>query len=368
MKKFFVALLVISLPAIALVTQANQQELTELAGLWVVRFNLATPDEIDRIIDTATSVGIQDLFAQVCGRAEAYYNSCLLPTADGVQPGFDPLQYLINQAHAKGLRVHVWVNAFTAANRGLRPSSPEHIIYQHPEWVQVDSTGRSLLSYQQEEAPQVPAIFLDPGSPGVKEYLAEIVRELVGNYAVDGVHLDYIRYPGPEFGYSVGSRGAFQEIVGWDPGAAISSEFSFKQKVWDLWRQYQVTQTVELIGRVIAEQPRPIIYSAAVVYDLERARTKYFQDWSDWLAEGKVDFVVPMAYFDRSELLAPALHELKARVGTTRVYPGLGAYMLQGKPSELRNQIQVVNRLGFSGMVFFEYRTMAESNLFAALQ
>lgn len=368
MKKLLLILLVVSLPALPLVAEAKPQQPTELAGLWVVRFNLATPDEIDRIIDTATSVGIQDLFAQVCGRAEAYYTSCILPPADGVPPGFDPLAYLIDRAHARGLRVHVWVNAFTAANRGSRPSSPEHIIYQHPEWVQVDKTGRSLLTYGPQEAPDVPAIFLDPGSPGVKEYLAEIVRELIANYVVDGVHLDYIRYPGPEFGYSAGSRSAFQALVGWDPAVAITSELSFKQKVWDLWRQYQVTQTVELIGRVIAEQPRRIIYSAAVVYDLERARNKYFQDWSAWLIEGKVDFVVPMAYFDRSDQLVPALHELKAKVGTTRVYPGIGAYKLQGKPNELLDQIQVVNRLGFSGMVFFEYRTMAEGNLFAALQ
>ena len=78
---------------------------------WMVRDALETPESIDSMIDRAAEAGANGLIVQVAGRAEAYYNSSILPIAN-FQDGFDPLAYTIAKARPRGLEVHAWINAF----------------------------------------------------------------------------------------------------------------------------------------------------------------------------------------------------------------------------------------------------------------
>lgn len=331
-------------------------------GLWVVRYNLATPQEVDQVVAAAASSGIDAIFAQVCGRAEAYYTSDLLPQAPGIAEGFDPLAYLLEAAHQEGITVHAWVNAYTAASMVSPPTDPKHVINQHPEWVLVDNEGRSLLEYHQPTT-DLPAIFLDPGAQGVQEYVLSLVGELLEEYEVDGIHLDYIRYPSPEYGYSPSSRQRFQKVYGWDP----LLDGTGHSELWDHWRRSQVTQTVRRVRELITKGAPETEFSAAVFFDPEKSRLKYLQDWPDWVKEELVDFLVPMTYFEEPADFAMALTKIKDQVGVEKILPGIGAYKLIQKPEDLRQEIQTAGELGFAGMVFFEYRTMAEAGLFTSL-
>src|SRR5260221_1214781 len=111
----------------------------EVRGLWVVRTALVSPDAVDRVVDGAHEGGITDLFVQVRGRGDAFYESKLVGRSDllAQQPArFDPLLRLIERSRSRGLRLHAWVNVLLTAHFGL-PLPPRHVLRQQPDWLMV---------------------------------------------------------------------------------------------------------------------------------------------------------------------------------------------------------------------------------------
>ncbi|MBO8141263.1 MAG: family 10 glycosylhydrolase [Firmicutes bacterium] len=343
-------------------------------GLWVVRHELATPGSIDQVLATAQEVGATDLFVQVNGRGEAYYRSSLLPPASGIDPGFDPLDYVLRRAKSKGLRVHAWINAFTAASLSSTPEHPDHVLNRHPDWVTVDRDGRTLWEYSLEEAmANVPARMLDPGLPGVQAFVFEAVMEVVERYPVDGIHLDYARYPSRRFGYHPESVARFQAVYGFDPGrleqdaAAFVAQngwdaFDQRMTQWDRWRREQVTGLMQQIRQGLKERRPGMLLSAAVHADIDDAVNNRLQDWPFWVRSGLLDFVVPMAYHRRPEPVAEQVAAaVSASEGRTPVYAGLAAHLLTGDPAQLAIQAETAYAAGARGIVVFSHEVLAAS-------
>ena len=168
---------------------------------------LEAPERVDDLIADALALGTSDLFVQVYRGGRAWYRSS---EADA-QPfhamvetqGIDPLARLIERAHAKGLRVHAWVNVLSLSHN----RDAKILTELGPQAVHVDRKGRSILDYPEGfDLPQpdrswmragTPGVYLDPAAPGVQEKLVATFEELVRNYpTLDGLHLDYIRHPG----------------------------------------------------------------------------------------------------------------------------------------------------------------------------
>lgn len=341
-------------------------------GLWVVRHALRTPESIDAVIATAADVGVDTLFVQVNGRMEAYYRSALLPPAPDKMPDFDPLDYIIRRARASGMQVHAWINAFTAGMLAEPPADPRHILNRRPDWVTVDRTGRSLWDYGWEEAQiHVPARMLDPGLPDVQQFVVDVVMEVVETYPVDGVHLDYVRYPSRRFGYHPESIARFVEEHGFDPMAverdAVSfvaahgrDEFQRRLDAWDDWRRAQVTGLIERLGRAIASKADQVIFSVAVGADAQDAYTERLQPWPAWLERGLVDALIIMAYsVDTARVAAHVDHAVALGKATdVPVYAGIGVYLLNGDTELLRRQLDVARDA--AGIAVFSYDTLLE--------
>ena len=94
-------------------------------------------------------------------------------------PGFDPLQYAIEEAHKRGLELHAWFNTFSVSS-----SQPGTIPVQHPEWICRDQNGNPMTSYKAAS----------PGLQAVRDYTINVAMEIVRNYDIDGLHLDYVRW------------------------------------------------------------------------------------------------------------------------------------------------------------------------------
>ena len=112
----------------------------------------------------------------------AYYDSDYEPWgyyAGYSDPGYDPLQYVIEQAHIRGIEVHAWFNVFSAASTAAGTPAAEH-----PDWVCRDGNGNPMTSHRA----------LSPGLAAVREYTMDVAMEIVNNYDIDGIHLDYIRW------------------------------------------------------------------------------------------------------------------------------------------------------------------------------
>ena len=296
--------------------QANPEN-EEFRATWVI-----TWDHIDRNKNTAENIShlqqiINDhktanmnaILFQVRQSGTAYYSSAYEPWgyyAGYQDPGYDPLTKAIELAHEKGMEVHAWFNVFQTSS--TRPGSPA---YEHPEWICRDQNGTAMSSYRS----------LSPGLPAVREYTIKIAMEIVNNYDIDGLHLDYVRWN--EHTNSIRqSLDAESEIAGLD--GMISEEILSQltqnpsgrylydylhpysggipsgYSSWEDWWRWSVTEFVSSLHDSIQRVKPHVRLSAAVLgkYNWSgwQGYGTVFQDGALWFNEGYLDHLMPMHY------------------------------------------------------------------------
>jgi uncharacterized lipoprotein YddW (UPF0748 family) len=301
--------------------------------LWVVRGALEDSVRFTAMADSAARAGCTDLLLQARGRGDAWYRSSIEPAPialerrppDGIPHGarpseeclrFDAFAAGLRAAHARGLRVHAWLNVFLVGNKD-RPGSA-HVLRREPGWQVALKDGRTIDRIGEAERRRlgVEGAYLSPGNPEVLAYLESIVTEIGSRYPIDGLHLDYIRYPYPDAGYDVASLEAFHTL---NPGASASGP------AWDEWRRDRVSLCVETLSRA-AHAVRPDIeVSAAVLPDPFEARRICKQDWPRWVREGWIDYAMTMAYTASADRFSFLLRVGGGETGDSlRVVPGIG--------------------------------------------
>jgi len=317
---------------------------------WVVRDGLASPRQVDRLLERAQAAGANGILVQVVGRGEAYYQSEILPPADF--SGFeDPLAYIIQEAGPMGMEVHAWVNAYLVWSAPWLPESPDHIYHRHPEWFTANRNGRNSRSYTRDEAEAAGLVgaTLSPAYPGVKEYISSIAVEIAENYNIDGVHLDYIRYPNSSFGYAPGEVELFQIATGFSPEEAPEQ--------WGIWRQHQVTETVATVRTALRSVNPGVLLSCAVMANPYSAASEFSCNWQNWLSLGLVDFVCPMAYTSNTR------RALELASSTTSVCPEKVVYGIGVWNQTVDNSLvgaEEALMLGAGGVCVFSLNSLPE--------
>ena len=366
-----------------------------LVGLWVQERTILTPDGVQAAVAMARRVGANALFVQVLARGQAAYRSSIWPMAtaagamvtDGStqgpsevdRPSFDPLAAVIEEARrGPPLQVHAWVNVYTWAELGRRPLHPRHPLARHPEWVTVDQSGRSLWDYRVNESPYVNAVFVDPGIEGVRQTMVETVQELVRRYELDGIHLDYVRYPWPGAGYHPESLAAFwqdlarQQVGGADasPLAALPPSVGVsphtrrlpstpeERAAWNLFRARQVTLLIERIAAALESEAPRVALTAAVFPDPRRAYEETLQEWPEWLARGLLSGVVLMSYTPSEAVVREWVERARRLARGTPVYAGIGAYMLADRPDMAVRQTRAALEAGAAGVVYYSFESL----------
>jgi uncharacterized lipoprotein YddW (UPF0748 family) len=344
----------------------------EMRGLWVVRTALVSPQSVDRVVDDAKEAGFNALFVQVRGRGDAFYESRLVGRSPLLwqQPGsFDPFARFLERARARGLEVHAWVNVLLSAHFGL-PLPRGHVVREHPDWVMVP---RSLAAVALSLAPErrlplvaqagraegdVEGYYLSPSVPAVGDHLQKVVRELLKRYPVDGFHLDFLRYPGPEFDYSRAALEGFRLRQG---GADLLGGPARLPAAWDEYRRDVLS---ELAGRLAAaaraERPAALV-SAAVVPDENAAVAHKYQSWPRWLEDRLLDALCPMTYTPDDRLFRTQLEQARTRVRAGQgLWAGIGAYRLGVEGTIVR--IRAARESGASGVVVFSHESLRPSD------
>jgi uncharacterized lipoprotein YddW (UPF0748 family) len=342
----------------------------EIRAMWVVRDALTTPDDIDRCVDLASQARFHMLFVQVRGRGDAYYQSTVEPPANSLRypiRDFDPLMYLLAKARSSGISVHAWVNVFYVWSNGETVPPEGHVTLSHPNWLITDAAGVRMDERPVDEwkASGVEGYYLSPYSAGVREHTVDVIRDLVDRYPVDGIHLDYIRFPGPDFGFDVEVRTKFALEWGIDPvvlredragTTAVMGEDAVTalDSVWADWRSQQVDSMVIAIRGAVGVLP----LSAAVVPDPAPAREEKGQNWTEWVHRRWVDFVVPMAYNYRPEELLDWVRILHNTIGRDKMLVGLAIY--GGRDAYIDRSVNVLRVDRVSGFSIFSYNVLAE--------
>ena len=317
-------------------------DVPEVRALWVDSFNpgLRTPADIDDLISRARWGNFNTIVAQVRRNAQTLFPSALEGLIEGYMPpaGFDPLGDLIVKAHAEGIEVHAWANIGpvysghptipTAAWPCRVPCDPNHVFNRHgwgkpAEEYWLTRTHPSHTAGTHSDFPGERSDsglwFMDLGHPAAADHTIAVLIDMLRRYDIDGIHLDYIRYPempivspappGVGLPFSIGynpiSVRRFNAAYGrpagslpdpWDPG--------FSQ-----WRRDQVTAFVRrLYLEMYFIKPRAKLSAALITFfrgpNTVEPRTfqqtepyyRVFQDWNGWMDEGILDLGMPMVY------------------------------------------------------------------------
>ena len=207
----------------------------EIHGLWVVRDAITSSEQVQILIDFADLHHYNVIFVQVRGRGDAYYKSYFVPPPKdypNIPYVFDPLEEIIKLAHLRGIEVHAWFNMYLTWSSPMPPIDPEHPLNKHPEWFMVSIDGHSMAdTYVDSIKANFHGMrYLSPGLESVRNYLSRVVTEVIVSYNVDGVHLDYIRYPGREYDFHAVVRNEFSDLYDVDPIKVVSPLLSFLPK------------------------------------------------------------------------------------------------------------------------------------------
>lgn len=344
---------------------------TEMRGLWVVRTALVSPEAVDAVVDRAKDAGFNALFVQVRGRGDAFYRSRIVPRSlllERQPPSFDPLARLLKRARRRGLQVHAWVNVLLVAGfAGPLPAG--HIATLHPEWLMVPRDAAAAVIAARPSAfrdliragaGDIEGYYLSPSAPGVAEHLEAVVRELLAAYPVDGLHLDFIRYPGLDHDYSLAALEGFRPP---SPGggvfriAELMAGPANHPEEWSEYLRQRLTSLTDRLSRAARAERRDIVVSAAVVPEESQAVYERFQDWPAWIAGGLVDALCPMAYTPDAGLFRQQVAQMRTRVGPGKtVWAGVGAYRLAG-PAVV-DRILIAREAGASGVVLFSHESL----------
>jgi uncharacterized lipoprotein YddW (UPF0748 family) len=359
---------IVGLVAVAVPATAAPPD-RELRGLWVVRTALVSPESVDRVVDQAATAGLNALFVQVRGRGDAFYSSRLVPRSTLLAhqpPGFDPLARLLSRARARGLEVHGWVNVLLVAHFG-QPLPAGHVLQRHPGWVMVPrsvaaeafeaSPGRrlQLVARAGRQEGDVEGYYLSPSVPAVSEHLEAVVRELVRRYPLDGLHLDFIRYPGPSFDYSRPALVAFRSVHG---TRALLGGPDRDPSAWDDYRRRSVTTLASRLADAARVERPGLVLSAAVAADEAQAVSQKFQNWPYWMSSGILSALCPMAYTPDNRVFVSQVEQALARVGGRRpVWAGIGAYRLD--LDGIVEKVELARRAGAGGVVLFSHESLA---------
>jgi uncharacterized lipoprotein YddW (UPF0748 family) len=360
----------------------------EVRALWVTRASLTSPASISSLVRSARAAGFNTLLVQVRGRGDAYYNDAIEPRPDGLvrQPhDFDPLQSVMTRAKAEGLRVHAWVNVNLVASAADLPSSRSHVIYRRPEWLMVPRPLAVELARAGTRSPEfvgrlarwtraqndVEGLFTSPIIPDAAAHVVSIVDDLVARYPLDGVHLDYIRYPGPEFDYSLSALRLFRDDIEpaltaderrrFDPrsiGDLIALADTYPER-WAGFRRARLNALVMRIRTAVKSRRPDVLLSAAVFPDAAEASGRRFQDWRFWVENRWIDVLCPMAYTPELTVFSSQIASAQQLAGGLPVWAGIGAYRLT--PTRTIEHIATARRLGASGVILFSYDSLVQA-------
>lgn len=269
----------------------------KLRAMWVDVFHegIKTPAQVEQLIGRAKRAGINTLFVQVRSRGQVYHFSAFEPRAPDTLPWFDGLAEVIRLAHSQDppIQVHAWINAHPLWVNTSDPPWFNHVLYRHPEWLTKNVRGETATPVGRA---------IDFGNPDAADYLLRLYLEVVRNYPVDGVHLDFIRYAGREWGYNEVSLARFRRAYGRNESQGLPSP---SDPEFSEWRRRQVTEfVVRLVHHVKAFNPRLMVSAALIAWgdapkDFKEsaAYRECFQDWKSWCEAGLLDIAVPMLYF-----------------------------------------------------------------------
>lgn len=282
----------------------------------------------------------------------AYYPSHVLPQYKEEKEKGDQIAQCLAACRKYGVACHIW-----KVNWNMSSRAPKAFVDQMMQEGRVQKCYDGTLSEG----------WLCPSHPANQEMEVASMLEIVRTYAVDGVHFDYIRYPGTQSCFCDGCRARFEAKLGhavahW-PEDTLQDEAV--RVAWLNFRRANIDTVVQRVALASRKIRPEIEISAAVFRNWTVDRDTVGQDWKMWCEQGWLDFVCPMDYLDSNLSFREVVSLQKTFVGKARLYPGIGLSCWKDSRNavKLAEQIEIVRELGLSGFTVFNYDSNAEAVL-----
>ena len=313
-------------------TRLNHQEFRGIwlhSGLFDKKSDVAR-EQIIKLFDSYQEIGINNLFC--------YYT---LPEENGFD--WDYLQVLIEEGHKRGIKIHpVFCPGHDVALKGE--------IGEHPEWLIQDRDGK--------RAPNLNLTF-----PEVRSYWMRTMSRVM-KYDIDGIHLDYIRFPvNQRYSYDSITCASFKKEFGYTPKEISQDDGSMLWCEWIKWNARQITQFVRDTRELITKSCKKIVLGADVFPSPDTSPVLIGQDWESWADMGLMDFICPMQYTNDLRLFREyTARAVKIAGKGYKVYPGIGVGTSHNKITKelLIKEIEIVRDEGAGGMVFFSGNSFSQ--------
>lgn len=289
--------------------------------------------ELIHLLDELKALNFNAVLFQVRSESDAYYDSPIEPWSyfltgsQGTPPSpyYDPLQFAVEEAHKRGMELHAWFNPYRADRGSNYLKDPNHVTNQHPDWVLTVGTIK----------------ILDPGQAAVRDYIADVIMDVVNRYDIDGVHFDDYFYP-------------YEPIGSQDQGTFQSEPRGFTN-LGD-WRRDNVNIFIDSVYTRIKAVKSHVKFGVspfgiwksgypAGISGLSSYSAVYC-DPLNWFQRGKIDYLTPQLYWAHggNQDYAKLMKWWADSIGTydRHFYPGQAAYRIPefSNPYEIQRQIR----------------------------
>ncbi|MGZ9586134.1 family 10 glycosylhydrolase [Paenibacillus marinisediminis] len=289
---------------INMVTNGEEAAQTKIKGAWVSSvYNIDWPkdprkgfdakkqqEDYIALLDNLKEMGLNAVFVQIRPTADSFYPSAYFPWSEwltgkqGKDPGYDPLAFMIEETHKRGMQFHAWFNPYrVSVQSDITKLTADHPARKHPDWV-VKHNNK---------------LWFDPGVPAVREYIIDSIMEVVTNYDIDGIHFDDYFYP-----YGQDSE-PFNDDKSYEK---YNKSFSNKED----WRRNNVNQFIQELSKQIKAE-KPYVSFGVSPFGVWRNSkvdptgsptnagvTSYdslYADVRTWIRNGWIDYVAPQIYW-----------------------------------------------------------------------
>ncbi len=300
------------------------------------------------------AAGLNALFANMATSGRAHYPSAIIPGSKTLETHGDQLKAFSHAARRHGLQAHAWkicwkVNSRDAAFR-----------------ERLKTQGRLMM-----DAEGNPINWLSLSDPRNVQLEVDAALEMLRHAPLDGLHLDYMRYPGREADYGPAARKAFERQLGRTLPQWPKEVLGPLKARYQRFRQQEVHRAVETISRAVRAEFPDVILSVAVWGAWPDCADAQGQDWPVWGKNGWIDWLIPMNYTDN-------LHQFEGWMDLQRRQPGLAEKLVPGiglissnaelGPTDLLDQLQQIRKRNLKGFVLYRLDTALKDRTFPYLK
>nr|CAX69050.1 hypothetical protein, conserved in bacteria [uncultured bacterium] len=298
----------------------------------------------DEAIKNLADNGFNAILPNMLWGGVAYYESKVLPVAPEIAQRGDQIAQCLAACKKYGVECHVW-----KVDWNMGGHAPKEFA------ARMKREGRTQVSYDGKANEQ----WLCPSHPANQQLEIDAMTEVATKYDVNGIHFDYIRYPGAEGCFCPGCRERFEKVVGsklknWP--ADTRNDNGIKQQWFD-FRRENINRVVGGVSERVRKAKPGMKISAAVFPNWSSSRDSIGQDWKMWCERGWLDFVCPMDYTPHEAQFENMVSQQLAWAGKVPVYPGIGLSVWDSRTdaAKLFESIKITRRLKTGGFTVFNY-------------